>query len=366
MLPNFSALDHQHMALALQYAERGLNTTRPNPRVGCVLAHGDQVVGAGFHLRAGEPHAEVHALRAAGSRALGATAYVTLEPCAHTGRTGPCADALIHARVARVVVAVLDPYPEVAGRGLQRLRDAGIVVELGLMAEPARALNAGFFGRIERVRPWLRIKLAASLDGRTGLANGSSTWITGEPARADVQAWRARSCAILTGVGTVLTDNPRLDLRAAAFADAPAPLKVVLDRKLRTPPNAQLLRTRGQTLLAHSTEPSAAGANLAAQGALLWQLPEAPDAQLPALLQELARRGINEVQVEAGAKLSGALLSAGLVDELLLYQAPCLLGPHALPLFELAQLQSMSERWRFACVERRLLGDDLRTLWLPA
>ncbi|MEO5813344.1 MAG: bifunctional diaminohydroxyphosphoribosylaminopyrimidine deaminase/5-amino-6-(5-phosphoribosylamino)uracil reductase RibD, partial [Rhodanobacter sp.] len=218
----FSATDHLHMAHALRLAERGLYTTQPNPRVGCVLAHGDKIVGTGFHQRAGEPHAEVFALREAGARSRGATAYVTLEPCAHYGRTPPCAEALIAAGVVRVVVAAEDPNPHVAGRGMEMLRAAGITVDVGLMRDAARELNVGFFSRMERSRPWLRVKLAMSLDGRTALANGESQWITSEPARSDVQRWRARSSAILTGSGTVLADNPHLTVRLHSLSPGAA------------------------------------------------------------------------------------------------------------------------------------------------
>jgi diaminohydroxyphosphoribosylaminopyrimidine deaminase/5-amino-6-(5-phosphoribosylamino)uracil reductase len=229
------------MAHALRLAGRGLCTTQPNPRVGCVIAHGDEVVGTGFHQRAGEPHAEVYALREAGERARGATAYVTLEPCAHHGRTPPCADALVAAGVKRVVIAAEDPFPQVAGRGIGKLRDAGVRVDVGLMREAARELNIGFFSRIERGRPWVRVKLAMSLDGRTALANGESKWITGEAARADVQRWRARSSAILSGSGTVLADDPRLTVRLPEGEAFAPPLRVILDRQLRTPAVSHVL-----------------------------------------------------------------------------------------------------------------------------
>ena len=319
------------MALALELAERGLFTTRPNPRVGCVLAHGAQVVGTGWHEKAGAPHAEVHALAAAGARARGATAYVTLEPCAHFGRTPPCADALIAAGVARVVAACVDPFPQVAGLGLARLTAAGIATESGLMHAQARALNAGFFSRVERGRPWLRLKLAMSVDGRSALANGLSRWLTGPQARRDVHWLRARSCAVLTGVDTVLADDPSLDVRLDA-ADLPAlpipaPLKIILDRQLRTPADAKLFGTPGAVLIAHSeSAPELNRAALRAVGAELWQLPLDPAEQLPALFAELGKRAINEVHTEAGAVLCGALLQSRLVDELVLYQAPILLG----------------------------------------
>ncbi len=353
------------MALALDLAERGLFTTRPNPRVGCVLAHGEQVVGAGWHQKAGSPHAEVHALAAAGAQARGATAYVTLEPCAHFGRTPPCADALIAAGVARVVAACVDPFPQVAGLGLARLNAVGIATESGLMHTQARALNAGFFSRVERGRPWLRLKLAMSVDGRTALANGVSRWLTGPEARRDVHRLRARACAILTGVDTVLADDPSLDVRLDT-ADLPAitlpaPLKVVLDRHLRTPASAKLLRTPGAVLIAHSAAaPESNRTALRAAGAELWLLTANELEQLPALFAELGKREINEVHTEAGAVLSGALVQAGLVDELVLYQAPILLGQHARPLLQLPELTNMQDRIALELMNQRVFGVDLR------
>lgn len=353
----FSALDHAHMAQALRLAERGLFTTQPNPRVGCVIAHGAEIVGEGWHQRTGEPHAEVFALRAAGGRARAATAYVTLEPCAHQGRTPPCADALIAAGVARVVVAAEDPFPQVAGRGIDKLRSAGITVDVGLMREAARELNIGFFSRIERARPWLRLKLAMSLDGRTALANGESKWITGEAARADVQRWRARSSAILSGSGTVLADNPRLTVRLPEGEAFAPPLRVVLDRQLRTPTGSRVLDGSTPTLLIHAADAICADdrftavervAVMAQDGAL----------DLHAVLALLAERGCNEVHVEAGAALCGALFAAGLVDELLLYIAPLLLGDQARPLLRLPCIDSMAERWNLRAISQRQIGID--------
>jgi diaminohydroxyphosphoribosylaminopyrimidine deaminase/5-amino-6-(5-phosphoribosylamino)uracil reductase len=351
------------MAHALRLAERGLYTTQPNPRVGCVIAQGDAVVGEGWHQRAGEPHAEVFALREAAERVRGATAYVTLEPCAHHGRTPPCADALVAAGVARVVIAAEDPFPQVAGRGIEKLRAAGITVDVGLMREAARELNIGFFSRIERGRPWLRVKLAMSLDGRTALANGESKWITGEAARADVQRWRARSSAILTGSGTVLADNPQLTVRlpeGEAFVPA---LRVVLDRQLRTPVGSHVLDGAVPTLLLHApaTNPDerfqhVECASVVEQGKAL---------DLSAVLALLAKRGCNEVQVEAGPTLGGALFATGLVDELLLYVAPLLLGDSARPLLQLPTLSDMAERWQLRPVEQRQLGNDWRLRLRP-
>ena len=360
----FSAIDHVHMAHALRLAERGLYTTQPNPRVGCVIAHGDEVVGTGFHQRAGEPHAEVFALREAGERARGATAYVTLEPCAHHGRTPPCADALIAAGVKRVVIAAEDPFPQVDGRGIGKLRAAGVTVDAGLMREAARELNVGFFSRIERGRPWVRVKLAMSLDGRTALANGESKWITGEAARADVQRWRARSSAILSGSGTVLADDPRLTVRLPEGEAFTPPLRVVLDRQLRTPAGSHVLDGSVPTLLLHGATASGADERFARVERIA--LPAPGDAlDLRAVLALLAGRGCNEVHVEAGPTLCGALFAAGLVDELLLYVAPLLLGDTARPLLHLPTLDDMARRWQLQVIDQRQLGMDWRLQLRP-
>ena len=367
---DFSALDHAHMARALRLAARGMHTTQPNPRVGCVIAHSEEIVGAGWHQRAGEPHAEVFALRAAGERARGATAYVTLEPCAHFGRTPPCADALIGAGIARVVAACKDPNPKVAGGGFARLRAAGIAVETGLMRDAARELNCGFLSRLERGRPWVRVKLAQSLDGRTALANGSSKWITGEAARADVQRWRARSSAILSASGTVLADDPRLTARLAAPDDAAdtdagsgniiAPLRVVLDRALRIPATARVFDASAPTLLVHAAH-AAVSPQLPAH---VERAPLALDANgrldLAELLRLLAARGVNELQVESGPTLAGALFEAQLVDELLLYVAAVILGDQARPLLALPRLDDISRGRRLRVIDQRQVGDDLR------
>ena len=351
------------MARALELAERGAWTTRPNPMVGCVLAQGDEIVGEGWHQRAGEPHAEVFALRAAGARARGASAYVTLDPCSHHGRTPPCADALIAAGVARVVVAGGDPNPKVAGAGIARLRAAGIQVETGLLEAEARALNRGFLARIERGRPWLRLKLAMSLDGRTALANGESKWITGEAARADVQRWRARAGAILTGSGTALADDPRLTARVTDGEVAPL-LRVLLDRRLRTPAGFHLLDGSAPTLVFHADD---AHPDARFDAVECEPLPlDGAGLSLPAALQRLAARGINEIQVEAGPTLGGALFEAGLVDELLLYVAPLLLGSDARPLLHLPALADMADRWRLQTIDACRLGPDWRLLLRPA
>ncbi|MBI5889402.1 MAG: bifunctional diaminohydroxyphosphoribosylaminopyrimidine deaminase/5-amino-6-(5-phosphoribosylamino)uracil reductase RibD [Nitrosomonadales bacterium] len=346
------------MALALRLAERGLYTTSPNPRVGCVLVHDGKVVGEGWHERAGEPHAEVHALREAGKSAKGATAYVTLEPCSHFGRTPPCADALIAAGVARAVVAMQDPNPLVAGQGVARLRAAGIAVECGLMETAARELNTGFVSRMTRGTPWVRSKIAASLDGRTALANGASKWITGEAARRDAQHWRARSCAVLTGIGTVLADDPQLNVRE--IATGRQPLRVVVDSGLRISPAAKILQS-GQVLVYTASSDAAKLHALKAGGAEVVTLAGADGkVDLPAVLRDLGQRGINEVLVEAGRELNGALLKAGLVDELVLYLAPQLLGDAARGLADLGELTQLQQRVALQWNEVRQVGNDLR------
>lgn len=365
--PGFSASDHALMARALHLAERGLYTTQPNPRVGCIIARDGEAIGEGWHERAGEPHAEVFALRAAGMRARGATAYVTLEPCAHYGRTPPCADALVEAGVARVVAACEDPNPKTAGGGLRRLREAGIEVQSGLMSDAARELNRGFFSRLERGRPWARVKLAMSLDGRTALGSGESKWITGEAARADVQRWRARSSAILVGAGTARADDPRLTVRLSEGKAFQPPLRIVLDAKLDAlPAAAHLLDGGAPTLALH-----APGARPSDQRYARAELAAVPvNAQgrfdLAEAMRLLAAREINELQVEAGPSLCGALFDAGLVDELLLYIAPVLLGDLARPLLHLPPLAEMAGRRSLQVVEQRMLGTDIRLLLRPA
>jgi diaminohydroxyphosphoribosylaminopyrimidine deaminase/5-amino-6-(5-phosphoribosylamino)uracil reductase len=355
---NFSTLDHLHMARALRLAERAAFTARPNPMVGCVIAHGERIVGEGWHQRTGGPHAEVFALRQAGAEARGGTAYVTLEPCAHYGRTPPCALALIEAGVGRVVAAMRDPFPKVDGGGFLLLREAGIEVAEGLMAAQARELNHGFLSRIERGRPWLRVKLAASLDGRTAMADGSSKWITGDAARADVQQWRARAGAILTGADTVLADDPMLTVRLAD-TDVLPPLRVVLDSRLRSLECARVREGGAPTRYLHDaavSPPDAADAEFASVPGHEGRL------DLGAVLALLAERGINEVHTEAGATLSGALLAGGWVDELLLYQAPILLGEHGRPLLAGLGIHAMDQQRRLRVVDQRQVGADLRTL----
>ena len=363
----FTATDHAMMARALRLAERGAFTTKPNPMVGCVIAKDGEIIGEGWHQRAGGPHAEVLALQGVGDGARGATAYVTLEPCSHVGRTGPCADALVAAGIVRVVGAMRDPNPLVDGSGFDRLQAAGIKVEIGLMETLARELNRGFLSRIERGRPWLRIKLAISIDGRSALASGDSKWISGPAARQDVQRWRARSGAILTGAGTVLIDDPlltaRLDESAADYErDFVPPLRVVLDPGLATVARGRVREGNAPTLYIHAPDA---------------RMPRGIDAQhapapvhagrfdLDAVLQLLAARGINEIQVEAGATLAGGFLAAGLVDELLLYVAPIILGERARPMFDGLPIDTMEERLRMEIVESRRIGDDVRLLMRP-
>jgi diaminohydroxyphosphoribosylaminopyrimidine deaminase/5-amino-6-(5-phosphoribosylamino)uracil reductase len=352
------SMDAGHMARALELARRGLWTTDPNPRVGCVIARGDRVIAEGWHERAGGPHAEVVALAAAGGAARGATAYVTLEPCSHHGRTPPCADALVAAGVGRVVYAMRDPNPRVHGGGIARLAAAGIAVEGGVLERESRELNPGFISRMTRGRPWVTVKLAASLDGGTALPGGESRWITGEAAREDVQRLRARSSAVLTGSGTVLADDPRLDVRLPGTARQP--LRVVLDSKLRTPPDARILAPPGQALILCTEEDAVLGAGLRAAGAEIVTLATAAGGvDLGAALALLGSRQVNELLVECGAGLAGALLAAGLVDELLLYLAPTLLGRGARPLAELEAPASMAERLEFSIVDRQDVGGDL-------
>lgn len=360
---SFSAVDHGMMARALQLAERGLWTTSPNPRVGCVLVRDGEIVGEGWHEKAGEPHAEVHALRAAGHQARGATAYVTLEPCSHHGRTPPCADALIAAGVSRVIAAMTDPNPLVAGRGLAQLRAAGIETLSGLLENEARDMNIGFVSRMTRGRPWLRLKAAASLDGKTALNNGVSQWITGRDARRDGHAWRARACAILTGIGTVRDDNPQLTVRDVATPRQP--LRVVVDSQLETPLDARILQG-GATLIAGAVADAARIEALRAAGAEVLILPDAAGkVDLAALLTALARRGVNEVHAEAGFKLNGSLLREGLVDEVLLYLAPCLIGHAASGLFNLPELTALDGKRRLQIRDLRQVGEDIRVLARP-
>lgn len=394
----FTAADREFMARALQLAERGMHSSMPNPRVGCVLVRDGVVVGEGWHEWRGQAHAEVHALAEAGARARGATAYVTLEPCNHRGSTGPCVDALVQAGVGRVIAAMEDPNPAVNGHGLQRLRQAGIDVRCGLLAHEARELNIGFVSRMTRARPWVRMKMASSLDGRCALRDGRSQWITGAAARADGHAWRARSCAILTGIGTVRDDNPQMNVRHVA---APRqPLRVLIDSRLEVNPAARIVENGGTLVIcalpaqereertaalvergcevitlaapgpqhggggqgAESGESKSGNSGTSGEGGHGGHGGAArPGVDLAAVLAELARREMNEVHVEAGARLSGAFLQAGLVDELLLYLAPMLLGD-ALPWAALPEVPAIDQAWSFRYRSIERIGEDVRLL----
>jgi diaminohydroxyphosphoribosylaminopyrimidine deaminase/5-amino-6-(5-phosphoribosylamino)uracil reductase len=359
------ASDHEYMGRALELAARGRYTTDPNPRVGCVLVRNGEVVGEGWHVRTGGPHAEINALRAAGERAAGATAYVTLEPCCHHGRTPPCTEALITAGVRRVVAAMEDPNPRVSGAGLQTLQAAGIEVCSGVLAAEAERLNPGFVMRMRQGRPWVRCKLAMSLDGRTAMASGESRWITGEDARRDVHRWRALSSAIMTGVGTVLADDPSLTVRLGEGEADPQrqPLRVILDTHLRTPPEARLLGQPGETLILTGVTDRQREVRLEGRAVSVVPLPmDSSRLDLASVMTYLGRVEINEVHLEAGATLSGALLAAGLVDELLIYLAPHLMGDAARGLFRLPGLERMEQRIGLSISDIRAVGQDWRII----
>jgi diaminohydroxyphosphoribosylaminopyrimidine deaminase/5-amino-6-(5-phosphoribosylamino)uracil reductase len=365
-----TADDHRYMARALQLAGQGVFTTDPNPNVGCVLVNqAGEIVGEGWHQRAGQLHAEPLAISNAGEKARGSTAYVTLEPCNHHGRTPPCAEALIAAGIKRVVAATEDPNPTVSGRGYDKLREAGIEVAAGLLEADAVELNRGYTQRMRCGRPWVRVKLAVSLDGRTALANGDSQWISGESSRADAHRWRARSSAILTGSGTVLADNPSLNARIDGLSSAEIvqPLRVVVDSKLSTPPNARLFDINEPVLIVHANGAPDVLASLESAGADVLNCVAAGGdrVDLQALINRLGERGINEVLVEAGQRLNGALLEAGLVDELIVYQAGCILGGDARGMFALQPLASMSERYNLQLTDVRRFGDDVRMIYRP-
>src|SRR6185295_13555208 len=353
----FSAFDEAMMRRALALAEKGLFTTTPNPRVGCVITQGESIVGEGWHEKAGEPHAEALALRDAGPRAAGATVYVNLEPCSHHGRTPPCAGALISARVARVVAALRDPDPR-AARGGDALAAAGIGFEHGLLEGEARELNLGFLSRVQRGRPWVRLKIAATLDGRSALANGASQWITGPEARRDGHRWRARACALLTGIGTVAADDPRLTVREV---DTPRqPLRVIVDSRLEIPHAARVLQGPKVLIFAARAAP-------APKNAEVVLLPNAHGkVELPSMLEELARRGVNELHVEAGFRLNGSLVREGCVDEFLVYLNPSFLGDGAQGMLDLPAVGALEERLKLKLVSLERLGDDLRILARPA
>ena len=356
----FTDADHDFMGKALALAGRGLYTTTPNPRVGCVVVRDGVVVGTGWHEKAGLPHAEVLALKDAGDRARGAALYVNLEPCSHHGRTPPCAEAIIAAGIKRVVAAMQDPNPKVAGSGFAKLREAGMVIEHGLKENEAGELNIGFVSRMARRRPWVRMKIAASLDGRTALANGESRWITGEAARADGHRWRARACAVLTGFGTVRDDDPQLNVRGV---DTPRqPLKIVVDSKFETSASARLLK-EGKTLVVGAVNEERKIAALKAAGAEVIIIPnDRGKVELFKLMEELARRELNEIHVEAGTKLNGSLFQAGVVDELLVYLAPSVIGDSGRGMFNLPEFTQLSQATALKIREIERVGADLRIL----
>lgn len=354
--------DEQYLVQALELAHSARAISSPNPAVGCVIVKDRQVIGTGFTQPPGGNHAEIEALNDAAARGgdvRGATVYVTLEPCSHFGRTPPCCDALIRAGVARVVAAIQDPNPQVAGQGLARLAAAGIEVECGVAADAAREMNIGFFSRMQRGKPWVRMKVAASLDGKTALADGQSQWITSQAARDDGHAWRARAGAILTGIGTVNADDPQMTVRALDVAHQPQ--RIVIDSKLDIRPEARVLAGGGTWVVAAQSNP-AKEALLHDIGCEVIFLPDsAGKVDLPALMQELGRRQINELHVEAGCKLNGSLIREGCVDELLLYLAPCLIGD-GMPMFALGALESLQHKRQLRFHEIRQIGADMRIL----
>lgn len=359
---HFSADDARYMTRALALARRGLWTTDPNPRVGCVIVNQGEIVGEGWHQYAGEPHAEAHALESAGERARGGTAYVTLEPCNHHGRTPPCSEALVRCGLARVVAAMEDPNPLVAGKGLKRLREAGIATHLGLLAQDAENLNAGFIQRMRTGKPWIRSKIGMSLDGRTAMASGESQWITGPEARQDVHRLRARSSAIVTGSGTLLADNPAMTARPAETQQAlRQPVRILLDSSLRCSRNAQFFKGPGSFKVLTREEPSAEDA------ASTHQLTASASGrlELKSVTEWLGQQGYNEVLFECGPTLNGALLAAGVVDEWVIYMAPRILGNQGRGLFELPGLERLADAPHLKLVECRQVGPDLRLTLRP-
>lgn len=360
----FSTIDYAFMSHALHLAEKGLYSTMPNPRVGCVVTLNDQIVGEGWHERAGQAHAEINALNSAGALARGATVYVTLEPCSHHGRTPPCAEALIQAGITRVVMAMEDPNPIVSGRGSAILKQAGIAVQTGLLQAEAHALNIGFVNRMVHKRPWIRLKIAASLDGRTALSNGVSQWITSNAARLDGHRWRARSCAILTGMGTVKADDPQLTVRQIR-ADR-QPKKVIVDSGLDIPINARLLQGGEVFIFAANTDDQEKINQLNQMGAEVIILPDAGGrVDLKRMLEKLAEFEINELLVEAGGGLNGALVNAGLVDEFIIFLAPHLLGDHAQGMLKLPELTQLGQKHSLDIQDLRMIGPDIRVIAKP-
>lgn len=358
----FAAADYAFMSRALQLAEKGLYSTAPNPRVGCVITRGAQIIGSGWHQRAGQPHAEVIALQTAGEAARGAVAYVTLEPCSHFGRTPPCAHALIDAGIARVIMAMQDPNPLVSGRGCALLERRGIAVESGLLQAEAQTLNIGFISRMIHKKPWVRLKIAASLDGRTALKNGVSQWITSEAARHDAHRWRARSCAILTGMGTVGADDPELTVRFVETSRQPT--KIVVDRHLQISLDAKLFRGEQVIIFTADEESEEKKKSLAEQGARVIVMPDAEGrVDLQEMMAVLATEfEMNEILVEAGRGLSGALVNAGLVDEIICYLAPHLMGDEAQGMMKWPELTSLEQRKQLKIDDLRMVGEDMRVI----
>jgi len=345
------------MSEALRLAEKALFTTSPNPRVGCVIVQNNEIVGRGYHMKAGESHAEVMALEEAGNRSEGSDVYVTLEPCSHTGRTPPCVNALIKAKVKKVFIAMQDPNPLVSGQGIQKLKEAHIDVEVGVMEAQAQQLNIGFICRMTKKSPYVRAKLAVSIDGKTALHNGKSQWITGEAARADVQYWRASSCAILTGIGTVLSDNPKLSVRL--YENARQPLRVVVDSELKIPLDADILNEK-PLLIVYANDKQKKLAQLEALGIECIQLDDRGKVDLAALIKILAEREMNEVWIEAGEGLNGAFLKANLIDELMIYYAPVILGSEAKGMFTLPAYENLENKITTTLIDHRWVGQDLR------
>ena len=356
----FSSDDHAYMSQALQLAEKGLYSTSPNPRVGCVIVRDGKIAGSGWHVQTGQPHAEINALNIAGGAAQGATVYLTLEPCSHYGRTHPCAEALIRAKVAKVIIAMQDPNPLVAGKGASLLKQSGINVLVGLMGEWAKDLNVGFVSRMINNRPWVRMKIAASLDGKTALNNGVSQWITGEAARHDGHRLRARSCAVLTGIGTVLEDDPQLSVRF--IETSRQPLRIIIDSQLKIPTTAKVLRGEGE-LIFTTTDNKERISALKEAGARPIILPsEKGKIDLAGLMQILADFEINELLVEAGNRLSSAFIREGLVDELIIYLAPHLIGNRAMGMLQLPELTDLSEKYNLKIKDLRMVGEDIRIM----
>jgi diaminohydroxyphosphoribosylaminopyrimidine deaminase/5-amino-6-(5-phosphoribosylamino)uracil reductase len=357
----FSESDRAHMARALQLAEKGRYAAHPNPMVGCVVVRDGEIVGEGWHAVAGEAHAEINALRVAGERARGASVFVTLEPCAHHGKTPPCADALIEAGVAEVVVGFEDPNPSVSGAGLDALRRAGIAIRTGLLQAEVQTLNRGFIRRVTEGRPWVRLKIAASLDGRTAMANGQSRWITGPEARSDVQVLRAASGAVMTGIGTVLTDDPSLTVRDAAIdTQGKQPLRVILDKHLRVPASAKMLSLPGETVV-YCIEDRDRGP-LVDAGAEVVRVPETGDGlvDIDAVLEDLGKREVNDLLVEAGPALAGSLITGGYLDELVIYQAPHIMGSETLGMFRTPAWTELGDRCALEIIDVRMVGADTR------